>query len=259
MLTSWLAHPLTKGLDLDSPETTDLRRKILREKRFLRKIYVDWYKSIASLVPAGEGKSLEIGSGAGFLKEYLPEVITSDILPLEGIDAVVDAERLPFEEGELKAIVMNNVLHHVPDVRQFFTESTRCVCPGGRIIMVEPWVSWWSKIIYKRLHHEPFDVQSSEWTFPADGPLSGANGALPWILFKRDREQFEQEFPEWSIQSTQPIMPFRYLVSGGISLRSLMPSWSYDLWAGFEWCLKPFHSLLGMFAMIVLERNSSDS
>ncbi len=34
MLTRLLEHPLTRGLDVDDPRTTHLRRRILAEKRF---------------------------------------------------------------------------------------------------------------------------------------------------------------------------------------------------------------------------------
>ena len=42
----------------------------------------------------------------------------------------------------------------------------------------------------------------------------------------RDRVTFEREFPHWHIELVKPIMPFRYLLSGGVSLRSLNPSLS---------------------------------
>jgi hypothetical protein len=57
--------------------------------------------------------------------------------------------------------------------------------------MIEPWVSTLSRPIYTRLHHEPFNPDAKDWSFPDTGPLSGANGALPWIIFQRDRHHFE--------------------------------------------------------------------
>ena len=81
-----------------------------------------------------------------------------------------------------------------------------------------------------------------QWEFPQTGPLSGANGALPWILFVRDRERFERDFPMWRVQSIRPIMPFRYLVSGGVSLRSLTPGWSFEIWSALEKCASPVHA-----------------
>ena len=32
-IKAWLAHPLTRELDLDDPRTTQLRRQIIQEKR----------------------------------------------------------------------------------------------------------------------------------------------------------------------------------------------------------------------------------
>ena len=52
------------------------------------------------------------------------------------------------------------------------------------------------------------------------------------------------------------MMPFRYLASGGGSLRSLSPGWSYGLWRGVEGLLAPLASQLAMFALIVVERRA---
>ncbi|HYX24549.1 MAG TPA: hypothetical protein VFC23_10395 [Thermoanaerobaculia bacterium] len=120
--------------------------------------------------------------------------------------------------------------------------------------MVEPWVTPWARWVYTRLHHEPFAPDAPEWEGPGGGPLTGANGALPWILFSRDRERFEREHPEWRLRRIEPLMPFRYLVSGGISLRSLMPAWTFPLWRGLERALHPLRHRLAMFALVVLER-----
>jgi SAM-dependent methyltransferase len=132
-----------------------------------------------------------------------------------GIDAVLDGQILPFADNVLRAIVMTDVLHHLPQPRCFFAEATRCVQTGGVIIMIEPWVTPWSRLVYTKLHYEPFRPKTVDWGFPANGPLSGANGALPWILFEQDRARFRQEFPWLRIRSIRLMMPFRYLVSGG--------------------------------------------
>ena len=115
-------------------------------------------------------------------------------------------------------------------------------------------LSAWSHFVYRNFHHEPFDPKTPVWEFPATGPLSAANGALPWIMFERDRRQFEQEFPEWRVRTIEPQMPFRYLVSGGVSLRGLAPDATYRLWEGMERLLQPWMHTLAMFARIVLER-----
>ena len=254
-LKSWLSHPLTRGLDLDDPRTTELRRRIICQKRFLQRIYVEWYRTIAEAIPALAGPVLELGSGGGFLREYVPNLITSDVIPCAGVDRVIDAAQLPFADGELRGITMTNVFHHLPRPRGFFAEARRCVRIGGALVMIEPWMSAWSQLVYSRLHHEPFD-KSAAWEFPSNGPLSDANGALPWIVFARDRAIFETEFPEWRIVAVRPIMPLRYLLSGGVSLRSLVPGWSFPFWRGVERLLTPWMHHLAMFAIIVLMRVS---
>jgi SAM-dependent methyltransferase len=253
-LKSLLAHPLTKGLDLDAPQTTDLRLQIIESKPFLRRIYNDWYGLIRAAIPPGKGSVLELGSGAGYFQQFVPDAIQSEVFLCRNINLVADARRLPFREHCLKAIVMTDVFHHIPNVEEFLREAIRCLRPDGRIVMVEPWVSKWSKIIYGNLHHEPFQPEAAAWEIPAGGPLSGANGALPWIVFERDRQLLLSTFPQLRIEEIRPMMPFRYLVSGGVSMRNLMPEMLYGVWAGVESAVSPWMKKLAMFSLIKVTR-----
>lgn len=254
LLNNLLQHPLTRGMELDDPRTTLLRKKIIRQKPFLRKIYEEWYSIIYQSLPAINGPILELGSGAGFLKEYIPDLISSDIIAISGNDIVCDALNLPFSQNSLRAIVLLNVLHHImkPDI--FFLETQKCLKKNGVMILIEPWVSAWSKVIYNKLHHEPFAPDSPSWTLPESGPLSGGNDALPWIIFQRDRDIFEKK-TGWYAATIQPIMPFRYLLSGGISMRNIMPSWLFRPITYIENNIPdPLMDNMAMFAIIVLKR-----
>jgi SAM-dependent methyltransferase len=251
-------HPLAGPSGLDDPATTTARREIIRSKPFLQDIYKDWYGAIVQAVPDGQGRVLELGSGAGFFNECLPGSIASDILPVPHLDVILDAGSLPFASGALRAIVMTNVLHHLPDVGAFFTDAARVIRPGGAVVMIEPWLSAWSRLVYRYLHHEPFDPNARDWRVPLSGPVSGANGALPWIVFERDRARFEHDHPAWRLTSVRRMMPFRYLVSGGVSMRSLMPGWGSPLWRAIERGLEPWGRALAMFALIVLVRQDGD-
>jgi hypothetical protein len=123
--------------------------------------------------------------------------------------------------------------------------------------MIEPWYSPWSRLIYTHLHHEPFFPEEGEWGHSFKGPLSGANGALPWIIFKRDRGIFESQFPELSVTRIEPLMPFRYLVSGGVSMRTLMPAWTFPIWSLLERGLGTWMNAWAMFALVVVTKLDS--
>jgi SAM-dependent methyltransferase len=249
-----LRHPVALGLSIDDPQTTEVRREIVRSNRFLWRIYDEWYRLLSACVSEGSGGVLELGSGAGFLAQYIPDLIASEVFLCSGMQLVLDARRLPFSSGSLRGIVMVDVFHHIPDSRAFLEEARRCLQPGGSIAMIEPWVSTWSRLIYTRLHHEPFDPDAKDWNFPSTGPLSGANGALPWMVFVRDRPKFNREFPELEIRAVRPLMPFRYLVSGGVSMRQLMPECMFHFWRKLESgvCVWPNHWC--MFCLIHLTR-----
>lgn len=255
MLSRFLIHPLARGTDIDSPSTTSLRRRIVQEKVFLRKIYDEWYTKIAAALPGGPPKILEIGAGAGFLADAIPGVITSEIFWIPGLDLVLDCRQLPFGSATLKAVVMTDVFHHIPHPALFLDEAARCVRAGGAMVMIEPWNSPWSRWVYQTLHHEPFRPDAREWEFPSTGPLSGANGALPWIVFGRDRERLAKEHPQWSVASIEPMMPLRYLLSGGVTYRSFTPPWTFSLWRAMERLLPLRHC--AMFACIRLERTAA--
>jgi SAM-dependent methyltransferase len=254
ILRRLLEHPLTAGRKLDDPSTTELRKRIIASKPFLKAIYDEWYSMLARQLPSEDGDVLELGSGAGYCERFIPDLITSDVFLCPGIRLVANGQSMPFSEASLRGIVFTDVLHHMPDVRQFFGEASRCLRPGGKILMIEPWVSPWSRFVYSHFHHEPFRPEAEEWSFPSIGPLSGANGALPWIVFVRDRHRFETEFPRLVIDTIRPFMPFRYLVSGGVGMRELMPGFTHSIWKSFECVLKPQMSNLAMFAFVSLRR-----
>jgi SAM-dependent methyltransferase len=253
-LIEWLTLPETKGIDLDDPAATLLHAEIIRIKPFLKRIYVDFYGQFQRAVSDAEGKVLvELGSGGGFIKEVISSVITSDVLELPNVDRVFSATNMPFEQRSVDAFFMIDVLHHIADPRAFFKEALRCLKSSGKIIMIEPANTRWSRFVYKNFHHEVFDTQA-QWELKEIGPVSHGNGAIPWIIFSRDREIFEEEFPSLRIIRMRNHTPFRYLLSGGLTLRQLVPSFTYPAIRAIEYVLSPANDFLGMFQTIELEK-----
>lgn len=258
MPPSLLPHgnPLRRdaGLGVDDPRTTLLRRHLLQQKPFLKQLYLEWYGLLTERMH-GLDPVLELGSGGGFLSEVRPGTMKSDFIPIPGLDLSADARQLPFQDHSLGAIVMTNVLHHIPDAARFIAEAVRCLRPNGRVVMIEPWNTPWSRWIYRHLHTEPFDPEAP-WSFSSSGPLSGANEALPWIVFQRDRGEFATRFPELDLTDLRVMMPLTYLFSGGISRPLGAPGWAYRACRLFEKVsgLESF----GMFALIELRRSTAN-
>jgi hypothetical protein len=79
--------------------------------------------------------------------------------------------------------------------------------------------------------------------------------AIPWIIFERDRQQFVETFPNLQITDLQLHTPISYLISGGLSLRQLVPSYLIPLVLGLESSLQPLLSYLAMFMTIELTKS----
>lgn len=258
MLKKLLSHPLTRGLDVDDPRTTEARRRIIREKDFLRRLYDEWFSRIRDELPLEKAPIVELGSGAGHLEKFVPGLIKSEILPCPHVDVVLDGGSLPFSGASLSALVMIDVFHHLPRPRAFLKEAARCLVPGGLVIMIEPWVTPWSRFVYRHLHSEPFAPEADAWEFPPSGPLSGANTALPWIVFSRDRDLFQREFPRLQLERLDLMMPLLYLLSGGVSYKSFQPGWTFSGWRSLEKRLEPLLPKTALFARITLKRTGAE-
>lgn len=241
------------SLDLNNPERFYLIRSILEKKEALKKIYIEIYHKYNDCIKnCPQGKVLEIGSGGGFLKEIYPNIITSDVIPYPNIDIKMDATKLEFPDNSLSCICMFNVLHHIPNSPNFFREANRCLMPGGRIFMVEPYAGLISSIIFRYLHHEGFDRNVKNWEFESKGPVSDANNALPSIIFERDIEKFRQTFPQLAVLRFEPNMPFRYWLTGGLKKWSLLPGWAYEFSCWIDKMVTKISPRLGSFVDIEL-------
>ncbi len=132
-IKSIIAHPYTRDLSIDDPRTTERRRAVIQGNSFLRHIYDEWYSSIAARIPSGSGAVVEFGSGAGFLNDYVPDLIASEVFICPGISIVLDARGLPFAPASLKAIAMVDVPHHIPDVTLSCWRQTDAYSPAGHL------------------------------------------------------------------------------------------------------------------------------
>jgi hypothetical protein len=152
-----------------------------------RKLYLDQFAEFPN--PAALS-ILEVGSGTSPLKQFYPNVVTSDVLDLDYLDLVFDGHDIDklgaVEDKSLDVITLTNVLHHLKRPVAFLNRAASKLKRGGKLIATEPFFSILSTPIFKYLHHEPVDFQIYEPELKhVQGPLESANIALPWLIFFR--------------------------------------------------------------------------
>lgn len=239
---------------IDSPERTILHGQIIKKKKFLKNLYLNWYSIfINEIKNLPNDVMIELGSGGGFLKELEPKVICTDIIDLPSNDMTLSALNMPFDDNTIGGIFMIDTMHHIPDSEQFLNEVNRVLTNGGKMIMIEPANSIWGRFIYQNFHHEPFEPKGG-WTIPSSGPMSDANGALPWIVFERDREIFKSKFPNLKIESITYINPLAYLLSGGVSRKQLLPNFSFPLIMVADKILSKLSKQISMFMVVKITK-----
>lgn len=168
------------------------------------------------------GVSVEIGASGGFFREVFPEILSVDIRQISDLDAVVDAQQLPFREDSLAAIFAKDVLHHLPNISSFFDDAARCLRKGGVIVCVEPYWGPLARLIYKHFHPEPYNEEVA-WRFPSDNPME-SNQALLSLLIRRDANVFKSRHHQYEIIEGGPLVGPSYLLSGGARKPSVLPA-----------------------------------
>jgi SAM-dependent methyltransferase len=172
----------------------------------------------------------------------------------------VSAEALPFADGSVGALVLFDVLHHLPSPRRFFAEATRVLAAGGRIVMCEPYISATSYPVYRFLHEEPLDMGADPLALHEGGDARDpfdANQGIPTLLFGRHRDAFAAAFPELSIVRVQHMSGFSCPASGGFSHRPFLPWALWSAWHRLDAWLPPGVMRWMAFRMLVVVERSA--
>jgi SAM-dependent methyltransferase len=88
-----------------------------------------------------DGLCLEVGSGPGFLKQLFPHLISTDVVWCPWVDIVADAQELPLQNSSISNLLGMDVLHHLSTPMRVLEEVERVLIPGGRLILIEPWIT----------------------------------------------------------------------------------------------------------------------
>src|ERR1051325_6212287 len=138
------------------------RRAPLRNRARLRanQNLVFWYRELCrdpfrDLAEPWSLSILEIGSGTSPLKQFLPNVITSDVLDLDHVDLVFDCHEIgnmrAIKEESCDVITLTNVLHHMRSPIAFLNSAASKLKSSGKVIATEPFFSFLSTPVFKYL------------------------------------------------------------------------------------------------------------
>jgi SAM-dependent methyltransferase len=246
----------------DRAATLRNRARVGANKNLLfwyRELYRDQFKDFRN--PASLS-ILEIGSGTSPLKQFLSNVITSDVLDLDYLDLVFDCHEIDkldaIKDNSLDVITLTNVLHHLKSPIEFLNRAANKLKAGGKVIATEPSFSAVSTLIFKYLHHEAVDFRISEPDLgDVQGPLASANIALPWLIFFRRPDWLQRLNDHFDLMSisTRPFSAFSYMVTGGISRRLPVPGFLYRMLFRVDLSLsRRFPSFCAAFFTITLAR-----
>jgi SAM-dependent methyltransferase len=217
---------MTSGpADLDRRQI--IHRSQWEKKAAIRLLYRDYHRRLLESCPPG--RVLDIGSGTAHIKDFRPDITSTDILSFPGIDVVADAHRLPFSNDFFAGVVMLDVLHHLERPIEFLKEATRVLKPGGRLAMIEPAMTALARRFYDHFHDEPVDMDADPFadvTIDPDRDPFDANQAIPTLLFATPdaRRRVEMTVPSLRVRSVEWLSLFAYPMSGGLQNWSLMPA-----------------------------------
>jgi SAM-dependent methyltransferase len=231
-------------------------RMLWDSKPVLRGVYQDYYQRIGFWI-RGE-PTVELGAGAANLKESLPQLIASDIVPSPWLDLTLDAQALPFPNHSVSNLVGVDVLHHVEFPGEFLAEVERVLKPGGRVILVEPAITPVSWLVFKLAHPEPVDlrVNSLKRGRPGSGrhPMD-SNQAIPTLLVGRDRARLERQFPRLRVACVKRLSLVAYPLSGGFRPWCLLPlALVKPILRVERWISPVLGRIMGFRLLLVLER-----
>jgi SAM-dependent methyltransferase len=201
-------------------------RRVWSEKPALRVLYADYHSRLMAACP--EGPVLDIGGGTAHLKQARSDVLSVDILPFPGIDAVCDAHCLAFPDRQFAGLVMIDVLHHLERPIEFLKEAARVLRPRGVLAMIEPGMSPVAYPFYRYLHQEPVDMSIDPLSsVPATSQRDpfDANQAIPTLLFNAaNRPRLSELVPELTVRHVDWLSLFAFPLSGGFKPWCLIPS-----------------------------------
>jgi SAM-dependent methyltransferase len=160
---------------------------------------------------------------------------------------------------------MVDVLHHLPRPFDFLRDAQRALRPGGRLVILEPAATPWSRLVLGLFHHEPVDLDQD--VLGEDGtpsrPNEGftfANQAFASLLFVDHAAELARRVPGLTLTSIDRSDFVVYPATGGFSYFCLVPArWAGRLQRWEDRIVRRTGRYTAMRLLIVLESDSDES
>jgi SAM-dependent methyltransferase len=231
-----------------------------RQKPLLRDAYRDFYRLLARhLTREVPGATLELGSGIGAIKEVIPDCTTSDVFPNPWLDRCENAYRLSMPTASVANLILFDVWHHLEFPGTALTEIERVVAPGGRLLVFDPDMSWFGRILYGLFHHEPLGWKRPlTWDAPPNADLLHsryfAAQASAHRVFVRDEAPLWKS--RWSVVARHRMASFAYAATGGFRGPQLYPARAAAALRLSDRLLSRLPEIFSTRLLIVLERKA---
>jgi SAM-dependent methyltransferase len=238
----------------------DKNQKLWNRKPLLQKIYTGFHQWMARyLSKLPDGKIVELGSGMGNIHETIPNCIRTELFPLPWIDQVENAYKLTFSDESVSDLLLMDVFHHLRYPGTALKEFHRVLAPNGRIIMMEPGLSWLGYIVYGPLHSEPIgSAKQITWLAP-DGwtpdqlDYYSGQGNATYVFVQGHSANL---LGDWKIVEVKRLVSISYAASGGYSGPQLYPTSAYPLMLWIDKLLSPLPILFATRLLVVLEKQA---
>jgi SAM-dependent methyltransferase len=228
-------------------------RAVWEARPELRQVYCEWFERLLGAVEGLE-PVVEVGAGPGFFKEFAPRLIATDVVAGLRVDVRCDADVLPFRSASVGGLVLLDTLHHLPRPLDFLAEAGRILKTGGRLAMIEPWITTPSWVLYRYFHHEECRLGVNlARPFGMDGKAAlDGNAAIPYLALARVRKG---TLP-LRLLSAEVFIGLPYLVTFGFKVGRPLPRAFQRLARLGEAALHPWRRWLATRAFVILEKST---
>ena len=191
--------------------------KYLLDKRF------SWMNSFIN----EDDQGIEVGSGAGFSKEFiknrnfkLTDLGEDDHLDYKNIDA----QNTGFQNESFNFVIASNMIHHIPYPIKFFKEMNRILKKNGKLIIFESYCSLIFQLATIIMKHEGFDFTLDVWDEknPKSDEKNAWHGniAVPHLIFD-NKKKFEENLGKYfKIEYEKLTECLIFLNSGGVTSKT---------------------------------------